>query len=57
MVGKSLMAAPLWAERRRNQPGYFHPSPHNRKKTQILHHQDFDDHMSDDSTLHMHFVG
>jgi hypothetical protein len=39
--GKSLVAAPLWAERYQLQSEVFHLIPHTIEKTQTLHQQGF----------------
>jgi hypothetical protein len=39
--GKSLVAAPLWADRYHLQPEVFHLLPHTIAKTQTLHQQGF----------------
>jgi hypothetical protein len=38
---KSLVAAPLWAERFQVQPEVLHLIPHNIEETQTLHQQGF----------------
>ena len=49
---KSLMAAPLWVVRYRNEPACFHSLRHNIEQTHTFHYQGFDAHMSDDTVLH-----
>jgi len=55
MGGKSLIAAPLWAARYRNEPASFYAMRHNNEKNEILHYQGFAAHMSDTPLFQMHF--
>jgi hypothetical protein len=55
MGSKSLIAAPLWADRYRNEPASFHAMRHNKEENEILHYQDFDVHMSDNPLVQMLF--
>ena len=56
MRSKSLIAAPLWAERYQFELARINAALRNIERTQILHHQGFDVRISGLSIFQSHFL-